>query len=254
MPNKYRKGGVKAEHTILSGIGSLLQMVASCPYVHAVTPGRISRSPMGPSRPQLVFQYFQHTGLKLIGKTSTAVQEVFVVSSQRQEAYDWLVSHKVISPPVDDKPQPRSKDARLAKKKSKLPEVYELTEASEMTLQRYLERLRVESSEKLSPLTEEQKKQLRQLRQKLEEAEKQKKSSEQRKIESQGQIGRGHNENQAHKKVRSQAQRTSRAGTPKTRDQKNSPPETLEDWLEETAGLSEEHWEQLLRHFGQKDD
>lgn len=257
MPNKYRKGGVKVEHTVLSEISSLLQMVASCPYVHSVTPGRISRSPLGPSKPQLVFQYFQHTGLKLIGKTSTAVQEVFVVSSQSQQAYEWLVARKLITPPADSKPKAKSKDARKpknGKKKTATAVQYELTEASEMTLQRYLEKLRVEASEKLSPLTEEQKEQLRRLRSELEEAERRKKELQEEPSTSQAEKKRPTPIPKDNINHANTAQRQHRKSNVKPSKKQNTKPvKTMADWLEQTAGLNQEQWKELLRYFGKEE-
>lgn len=250
MPNKYRKGGVKAEHTIVSGIGNLLQLVASCPYVHSVMPGRISRSSTGPSKPQLVFQYFQPTGLKLLGKTSTAVQEVFVVSSQSQEAYDWLISRQIITSPSENKSNNKKKQSRKrnGKKKSKTSSAYELTEASEMTLQRYLELMRIEAAQKPSPWTEDEQEQLRQLRKELEAAEKHKQGTKQTKQKQQTEKKTQYRFQKAKPKGSAPKQKQSQ------KQQSKHPPETMEDWLAQTASISEEQWEQLLRRFGKIED
>lgn len=232
MPNKYRKGGVKSEHTIIPGIRNLLRNVAICPYVHSVTPGRISRrTSMGPSRAYLSFQYFQETGMKLQGKTSTAVQEVFVVTSRKEEAYEWLVAHNLITVEAEqDEPTVQGKRKGRQSKKRKSARSYpELTEASEMTMQRFLRQMN--TGPRLSPLTEEQKAQLKQFKHRLENEERR------RRAQNQGKV---HPPQQERRVMESKRTRKG--------------PTDMSQWLDEVDSMDKEQWDQLLKQFGRDQD
>lgn len=96
MPKRHRRGGVKQQHSIIPGIRKRLQRIAACPHVQAVTPGRISPA-IGSQQPVIVFQYFQETGMKLSGKIPGAVQEIFVVSSAKEAALNWLTAAGLVT-------------------------------------------------------------------------------------------------------------------------------------------------------------
>ncbi|NLA57940.1 MAG: hypothetical protein GX855_03420 [Firmicutes bacterium] len=135
MPNKHRRGGVKQQHSIIPGIRKRLQKIAACPYVQAVTPGRIS-SATGSQEPVIVFQYFQASGMKLIGKVPGAVQEIFVVSSQREAALNWLTAANLVLLEENrpGKPYSQKRKARTGAADDSAKPIHE---ASPDTLQRY---------------------------------------------------------------------------------------------------------------------
>ncbi len=137
MPKKHRRGGVKQQHSILPGIRKKLQKIAACPYVQAVTPGRIS-SAAGSQEPVVVFQYFQASGMKLIGKVPGAVQEIFVVSSQRDAALNWLVAADLVLLEENRPGKPYSQ-RRKARNTAAENAAKPAHEASPDTLRRYMQ-------------------------------------------------------------------------------------------------------------------
>lgn len=105
--NKHRMGKIKREHTIIPGLLPLLQAVAECPQVQTVIPGPIEPG-AGHSAIGLTFQYFTDTGCKLLGKNGDAVQEVFLVASEREAVRGWLQGEGLIDPPPPPPRPPRS--------------------------------------------------------------------------------------------------------------------------------------------------
>lgn len=87
--HRYRQNKVKREHSIIEGLLPTLERIASLPGVHGVTPGRIRpRSRPGP--PGIRLQYLTETGFKLLARSNTAVQEVFVVANEPGPVIDRL--------------------------------------------------------------------------------------------------------------------------------------------------------------------
>lgn len=80
---RYRKGILKKEHGILPGLESLLQQLSEDSDVRSIVPGRIYAS-RGRSGGKLHVRASTPTatGLKLIARRGSSVQEVFVVCSQ----------------------------------------------------------------------------------------------------------------------------------------------------------------------------
>jgi DNA segregation ATPase FtsK/SpoIIIE-like protein len=137
MPKKHRRGGVKQQHSIIPGIRRRLQKIAACPHVQAVTPGRISPA-VGPQQPVILFQYFQETGMKLSGKIPGAVQEIFVVSSDKEAALNWLVAAGLV---VLEENRPGKPYSQNRKNKPVAEEMRLGPEASYATIQRYVKSL-----------------------------------------------------------------------------------------------------------------
>lgn len=111
--NKYRQGKIKREHSIIDGLLPLLEATAACPHVQTVIPGPIEPAP---SRygPGLTFQYFTETGCKLLGKNGDAVQEVFLVTTEREATRAWLQGEGLIAPDPPPPPAPRPKVTPVA--------------------------------------------------------------------------------------------------------------------------------------------
>lgn len=80
MSPKHRWEKIKREHTVISEIIPLLQEIAELDDVQSIIPGRINRRRGSGHQPYLQLQYVTETGLKLLGKTSSSVQEVFIVT------------------------------------------------------------------------------------------------------------------------------------------------------------------------------
>jgi hypothetical protein len=82
MSNKYRSNKIKKEHTIIEDILPLLESISVFPEIKSIIPGRINqRSSSSGLKAYLQIKYNTRSGLKLLAKNSSSVQEVFVVTS-----------------------------------------------------------------------------------------------------------------------------------------------------------------------------
>lgn len=90
MSGKYRHNKIKQEHTIIDDIKPLLLKVADLEQVHSIIPGRINRRSGSGIQPYLQLKYSTPSGIKLIAKTSSSLQEVFVVTDQDKATMELL--------------------------------------------------------------------------------------------------------------------------------------------------------------------
>lgn len=86
---RRRDGKLKILHTIIGDFGRILRQAAEIEEIDSILTGEIS--PSKSYREVLQFQYFTDNGLKLLAKTTTAVQEIFIVSGQPDLVLDELV-------------------------------------------------------------------------------------------------------------------------------------------------------------------
>jgi hypothetical protein len=75
---RFRRRGVKREHSILPEYERLLERIAALPAVAAVIPGRISGGTR--ARPGVALTVDTPSGCKLLIKSAHTVLEVFVVA------------------------------------------------------------------------------------------------------------------------------------------------------------------------------
>lgn len=212
MPKKHRRDGVKQQHSIIPGIRRKLQKIAACPHVQAVTPGRISPA-VGSQQPVIVFQYFQETGMKLSGKIPGAVQEIFVVSSHREAALNWLVQAGLV---LLEENRPGKPYSQSRKNKQVVEEIQHGPEASPDTIQRYMKSLGPGGGSLEVPISERVNGQIRRFRDNLiNEADKKRKASSAKK-----------------KPARE-------PGTQSTR------PTTMEEWLEAADKQDALYWQKI---------
>gem|GEM_PF-4643234 len=87
---KYRRHGVKREHSVIGDFAPVFERLARLAGVAGVIPGRIANNPT--RHPGLVLKGETPTGFKLLAKTTTSIQEVFVMarSGARAAALDGL--------------------------------------------------------------------------------------------------------------------------------------------------------------------
>jgi hypothetical protein len=85
---KFRKRKVKREHHVLPALEEGLKLLAASPWVTGVIPGPIRPKSGGSSGWTL--QYPTRSGVKLLGRSPGAVQEVFVVTSNSEAFIVWL--------------------------------------------------------------------------------------------------------------------------------------------------------------------
>ena len=103
---KFRRRGVKREHSVLDAFADLYERLAGLAGVTGVIPGRIAHNPT--RHPGLVLKHETPTGYKLLAKTNTSVQEVFVVvRSGCQAQVRAALADFVLARPAGDPGQPR---------------------------------------------------------------------------------------------------------------------------------------------------
>jgi hypothetical protein len=82
---RHRRRGVKREHSVIGDFAAVFERLARQSGVQGVIPGRIAANPT--RHPGLVLKAETATGFKLFAKTTTGIQEVFlIVRDGRREA------------------------------------------------------------------------------------------------------------------------------------------------------------------------
>lgn len=114
--HRYRQNKIKREHTIIDGILPILETIAAHPHVQGITPGRINKRSSNRNT-TVTFQYKTDAGLKLLARSTTAVQEVFVVTDHPDQVLEELAKQRLIKAP-DRKPK-RGIDAPSAEREKK---------------------------------------------------------------------------------------------------------------------------------------
>lgn len=102
---KYRAGKIKREHHVIEHLWPVLERIAESDLVTSIIPGPIS--PLNAKGFELTFQRFTDTGLRLLAKNGSAIQEVYVVAPDREATLRWLASERF----VDWEPEPQKKPA-----------------------------------------------------------------------------------------------------------------------------------------------
>lgn len=77
---KYRPNKIKVRHHVLTPLKALLDRIAEYPEVDAITPGVIA--PKRGGSVGLTVQYKTPSGLRMIGRSGGAAQEVYVVTRE----------------------------------------------------------------------------------------------------------------------------------------------------------------------------
>lgn len=102
---KYRHSKVKRKHHVLTDLEDGLKTLSRISSIDGVIPG-IIRPKSGGSL-GFTFQYLTRSGFKLIGRSSAAAQEIFVISQNPRAAIEALHEAGLIpAPPAfDDLPK-----------------------------------------------------------------------------------------------------------------------------------------------------
>ncbi|PRX31057.1 putative metal-binding protein DUF2103 [Orenia metallireducens] len=88
--NKYRANKIKQEHTIIEDILPLLEKVAELNIIKSIIPGRINRRGGSGIPPHLKLKYPTPSGIKILAKNSSSIQEVFVVTDDVDQAMELI--------------------------------------------------------------------------------------------------------------------------------------------------------------------
>lgn len=120
--HRYRINKIKRMHSIVHGLLPILEDMARHPAIAQITPGRISGDRHADDY-NVTMQYFTESGMKLIARTPTSVQEVFIVTSEPEEVQAWLISEGLIEAPrrqaTDTDAQTNDQNADAPKTKQK---------------------------------------------------------------------------------------------------------------------------------------
>jgi len=83
MP-KYRKGKVKLEHHLIEGADKYIKELQKLESVKGIIPGRIFRNQKGRGQKGLFLKYETPTGWKLLLKNGSTVQEIFIITDDKE--------------------------------------------------------------------------------------------------------------------------------------------------------------------------
>ena len=79
---KHRKSKIKRQHSLIKGLQDYLEKyISSLEYVTGVIPGEIKVSKATGENLHVKFKYETVSGAKLIAKSGTSIQEVFVITN-----------------------------------------------------------------------------------------------------------------------------------------------------------------------------
>lgn len=88
---KYRKKGIKKEHHIIEDGEAILNQLIKEGLVDSIIPGRIKTTPKGrPGKIRLTYQYDTQSGAKLLLKKGSTIQEVFVITNNREDLKKFI--------------------------------------------------------------------------------------------------------------------------------------------------------------------
>lgn len=91
---KYRAGKIKREHSVIERLWPVLEQIAECEQVTSIIPGPIR--PLSTQGFEVTFQRFTETGLRLLAKNGTAVQEVYIVAPEKEAVLEWLGAEGIV--------------------------------------------------------------------------------------------------------------------------------------------------------------
>lgn len=78
---KYRKNKIKIQHGIIKGLKKFLEKeISSQDFIEGITPGRINVGRSTGEVLKISYQYKTQTGAKLIARSGSSIQEIFVTT------------------------------------------------------------------------------------------------------------------------------------------------------------------------------
>ncbi len=86
MLHRHRKNKIKQQHGMIKGLKKFLEKeISPLDFVKSINPGQIKVARAHGEILAVRFQYPTATGAKLIARSGTSVQEVFVVTSEPEK-------------------------------------------------------------------------------------------------------------------------------------------------------------------------
>jgi hypothetical protein len=92
--HRHRDQNVKKMHAIIGDYAKVLDDIGKIPGVKSVITGSISLNKS--EFEEMTFQYFTDSGLKLLAKTTEAVQEIFLVCADKNAVLAELRSREIL--------------------------------------------------------------------------------------------------------------------------------------------------------------
>ncbi|MGH7884915.1 MAG: DUF2103 domain-containing protein [Thermodesulfobacteriota bacterium] len=90
---KYRKNKIKREHGIIKGLKSYLEKnISDLDFVSGIIPGEITVGSATGENLIVKYKYSTLSGAKLIARSGSSVQEVFVVTSDPERLKEVIDS------------------------------------------------------------------------------------------------------------------------------------------------------------------
>ncbi len=91
---KYRKKGIKREHSIIEDFEKDLQALVEKGLAKSIIPGRIYTSPKAQKGNKIItYQYDTETGAKILLKKGSTVQEAFAITEKREELKKYILKN-----------------------------------------------------------------------------------------------------------------------------------------------------------------
>src|SRR5690242_18844772 len=95
-------GRIKRQHGRVGGLDAILdRIVAECPHVSRIVPGRI-KVRRGKTPPSFKVQYPTPAGLKCLYTGTGTVQEVFLICVDVEKTKAWLAEAGIVESANDD--------------------------------------------------------------------------------------------------------------------------------------------------------
>ncbi|GAB6136970.1 DUF2103 domain-containing protein [Halanaerobaculum tunisiense] len=94
--NKYRTNKIKQEHTIIEDVLPLLQKLSQLSIIQSIIPGRINQRGGSGMPAHLKLKYDTPSGIKILAKNSSSVQEVFVVTDDSEQAIQLMKQNELV--------------------------------------------------------------------------------------------------------------------------------------------------------------
>lgn len=90
---KHRKNKIKRQHSIIKGLrGFLEDRLSPLDFIESIIPGEIKVGKKTGENLEVRYRYNTVSGAKLIARSGTSVQEVFVVTSQPEKLKEIIDS------------------------------------------------------------------------------------------------------------------------------------------------------------------
>ncbi len=90
---KHRKNNIKRQHSIIKGLrGFLEDRLSPLDFIESIIPGEIKVGKKTGENLEVRYRYSTVSGAKLIARSGTSVQEVFVVTSEPERLKEIIDS------------------------------------------------------------------------------------------------------------------------------------------------------------------